>query len=549
MKIRKLLTNYKDSLSYQGLIVATLFFAASLSPSLLPRPYVLQGILSGFSLYIGYALGLGFMKIWHYAGLPITKGKTRFIVRMITTVVCLIIIIMTLIYSNFWQNNLRELMGLSPDMNSPYVKIGLIALLLFTFLLLVSRLIGKAYHKVSKRLTRFIPHRIANVLSVALVLIIFLVLADGLIIKQLLSAMDRAYALSDALTDEGVKRPENPLSSGSLSSLIPWDSLGRTGQNVIVDGPDQSDIAQFHNEKALQPLRVYVGLRSAETVEARAELALKELIRIGGFERSRLIIATPTGTGWLDPSALDPLEYLHRGDTAIVSMQYSYLSSWLTLLVDPSRSRVSARALYNAIYQYWITLDKEERPKLYLFGLSLGSLGAETSIDIASLLRDPIQGAVLAGPPFPSTLAPMLALNRNSGSPPWLPTVEDSSFVRFTAQENALHIPGAKWGPVRIVYIQYASDPMVFFSPDLYRKEPEWMKGERGPDISPDLKWIPLVTFFQVLFDLIMADQVPKGNAHNYSALNYIDAWVEVSEPARWSEAETLRLKKQFEGL
>lgn len=549
MNIKKLLKKYKESLSYQGLVMATLFFVASLSPSLLPRPYFLQGLLSGLSLFLGYALGLGLMKIWNYAELPTMKGRPRFITRIITTGFCLIIILITLVYSNLWQNDLRELMGLSPDMNSPYVKIGLIALLLFTFLLLVSRFIGMAYYRVKNKLARFIPRRIANVLSVTLVLVLFLFLADGLIIKGLLSTMDKAYALSDTLTDEGVEQPNNLLSSGSLSSLIPWDSLGRTGQNFIVNGPDQSDIIKFHDENSLQPLRVYVGLRSANTVEARADLALKELIRIGGFERSQLIIATPTGTGWLDPSALDPLEYMHQGDTAIVTMQYSYLSSWLTLLVDPSRSKVSARALYNVIYDYWITLDKNERPKLYLFGLSLGSLGAETSIDLASLLRDPIQGAVLAGPPFPSTLAPRFTQNRNSGSAQWLPIVEDSSFVRFTAQENALPIPGAKWGPVRIVYIQYASDPMVFFSPDLYRKEPEWLKGERGPDISPNLKWIPLVTFFQVFFDLIMADQVPKGNAHNYSASSYIDAWLEVSEPVRWSELKTRRLKKLFEGL
>ena len=36
--------------------------------------------------------------------------------------------------------------------------------------------------------------------------------------------------------------------------------------------------------------------------------------------------------------AVDSIEYLHRGDTAIVSMQYSYLPSWITILVDPVRS-------------------------------------------------------------------------------------------------------------------------------------------------------------------------------------------------------------------
>lgn len=97
----------------------------------------------------------------------------------------------------------------------------------------------------------------------------------------------------------------------------------------------------------MQPLRVYVGLDAAEIAEERAELALRELIRVGGFDRKVLVVATPTGTGWLDPGAVDTVEYLHAGDTAIVSMQYSYLPSWLTILVDPARSRNSAKLLFD----------------------------------------------------------------------------------------------------------------------------------------------------------------------------------------------------------
>jgi uncharacterized membrane protein len=66
-------------------------------------------------------------------------------------------------------------------------------------------------------------------------------------------------------------------------------------------------------------------------MEQRAELALEELKRVGGFSRSVLVVATPTGTGWLDPGAVDTVEYLHAGDTAIVSMQYSHLPSWITI--------------------------------------------------------------------------------------------------------------------------------------------------------------------------------------------------------------------------
>jgi Alpha/beta-hydrolase family len=64
----------------------------------------------------------------------------------------------------------------------------------------------------------------------------------------------------------------------------------------------------------MEPIRVYVGLRSAETPAQRAKLALEELKRAGAFERSWLIVTTPTGTGWVDPGAMDSVEYLHDGD-------------------------------------------------------------------------------------------------------------------------------------------------------------------------------------------------------------------------------------------
>jgi len=535
-------------LSYPGFVCATLFFAISLSPSLLPRPYLLQGLLSGFALASGYGVGIILTLIWHYAELPNLRGKAKSAVQLVTALVCIGMNVFALVYANSWQNDLRILMGLTPDASANHIKMALIAIAMAITLLFFSRLFKYAYLFVSKRLNRIIPPRISNVLSVATVLAVLILLANDLVVQNILNTMDDIYSVSDAKTDYGVAMPNDPLASGSSASLIDWDTLGRTGQNFIANGPKQTDLIKFFNEEVSNPLRVYVGLRSAKTVIDRAKLALAELIRVGGFERSILIIATPTGTGWHDPSAVDPLEYLHRGDTAIVTMQYSYLPSWLTLLVDSTRSEVSANALYDAIYGYWTMLPKNSRPDLYIYGLSLGSLGAETSINLPDLIRDPIQGGVLAGPPFPSSVAPQLTRDRKQGSPQWLPVIQDSSVIRFTAQNNALNITGATWGPLRFVYIQYASDPMVFFSMDLYRREPDWLKGKRGHDVSPDLRWYPIVTFLQILFDLPMADRIPKGNAHNYSASSYIDAWIAVTEPLGWNDSDLLRLKDEFEG-
>jgi len=293
-------------------------------------------------------------------------------------------------------------------------------------------------------------------------------------------------------------------------------------------------------------LRVYVGLGSRTTAIGRARLALEELKRAGGFDRSLLVVATPTGTGWLDPGAVDTLEYLHAGDTAIVSMQYSYLPSWITILVDPDASRTAARILFNEVYGHWQTLPRDSRPKLYLQGLSLGSLGSETCADLFTLFDDPIQGAVWSGPPFPSTNWSAITQGRNPDSPAWLPTFRDETMVRFTAQQNALDPAGKRWGSMRFVYLQHASDPMVFFAPELLYQKPEWLVGERGPDVSPYLTWYPVVTFLQIAFDLPMATSVPTGYGHNYAPENYIDAWIAVTDPNEWVASETTRLKQHF---
>ena len=96
----------------------------------------------------------------------------------------------------------------------------------------------------------------------------------------------------------------------------------------------------------MAPVRVYVGLNSADSPEERAQMALDELKRAGGFERSVLLLVTPTGTGWVDPAGQDPVEYLHRGDIATVTVQYSYLNSPLALMTQAQYGAETARALF-----------------------------------------------------------------------------------------------------------------------------------------------------------------------------------------------------------
>jgi uncharacterized membrane protein len=118
--------------------------------------------------------------------------------------------------------------------------------------------------------------------------------------------------------------------------------------------------------------------------------------------------------------------------------------------------------------------------------------------------------------------------------------------VRFTARESAIDEAGDRWGPMRFVYLQHASDPMTFFAPELLYREPDWLVGERGPDVSPYLDWYPIVTFLQIACDLPMATSVPAGYGHNIAPASYIDAWTAVTAPPDWSAGDTERLMQVF---
>ncbi len=243
---------------------------------------------------------------------------------------------------------------------------------------------------------------------------------------------------------------------------------------------------------------------------------------------------------------MDTLEFLHRGDVASVALQYSYLASWLSLMVEPDNGQAAAKALFEQVYGYWKTLPRDRRPRLYLYGLSLGALNSQLSTDIYDVVADPFQGALWSGPPFRSERWRTITDLRQKGSPAWLPRFRDGSVVRFTNQTTPPDRTEAAWGPIRFIYLQYASDPIVFFETSSFYREPDWMRGTRGPDVSPSFRWLPVVTMLQLAVDMAIATTSPVGFGHVYAPEDYIDSWVALTDPADVDQAGTDRLKKRF---
>ena len=136
-----------------------------------------------------------------------------------------------------------------------------------------------------------------------------------------------------------------------------------------------------------------------------------------------LVVVTTTGTGWVDPAASDSLEYEFNGDTAMVAMQYSYLPSWLSFLVDQVKARDAGRALFDAVYGVWAELPAVPRPQLLVFGESLGTFGGEAAFSGIADIRNRTDGVLWAGPPNFNELWRGIVDDREAGSPEWLPVV------------------------------------------------------------------------------------------------------------------------------
>ena len=69
------LLRYFESFSFIGLVFSILFFSASVTPSLLPRNFLFQGLLSGFALAAGYGVGVGFLNLYLFLELPKPSDK------------------------------------------------------------------------------------------------------------------------------------------------------------------------------------------------------------------------------------------------------------------------------------------------------------------------------------------------------------------------------------------------------------------------------------------------------------------------------------------
>lgn len=540
---------FGGSLSLTGLVLAIAAFAASTTPSLIPRGWLYQGVISAFSLLLGYAVGT--TARWLLARFGVTagpRGAARALVRRWLFIVGAVVVVVTLLTGTAAQRRIARLWDLATTPELHLVTTAATALGLALALLLAGRGLRGAAAALGRVLGRWLPRQLAGGLGFVAVTGVLVLVVSGIFQDVVLGSLTATFTARDSTSRPGTEQPEASERSGSPESILAWENLGFEGRTFVSGGPTPEAIAEVTGREARMPIRVYAGLAGHEDsadgpdLDEMAQEVVAELDRTDAWDREVLAVVTTTGTGWVDPLAVEALEYVTGGDSAIAAMQYSVNPSWVTLVLDLGQPARAGAALFDAVQSRWADLPPDDRPRLVTFGVSLGSFGSQSAFGSLEDFSSRADGAVWAGTPRFTPLWSDITASRDAGSPEIHPVLDGGAVVRWGSANGGdqLFEELGPTGTPRVAYLQHPSDGVVWWWWDTAWHKDDWFSEPHGQDVIPGVQWWPGITGLQLLGDMFVAgsNDVPLGYGHNYGS-GYVDAWAWVTQAPGW-DADSL---------
>ena len=312
--------------------------------------------------------------------------------------------------------------------------------------------------------------------------------------------------------------PPQPELSGSPPSLLPYGSMSRMGRRFVWTARVPVEIERVMGETALaHPVRVYGGLELAPSPVERVARTLDDLERAGGLDRRRLLVASPTGTGYVNYAAVGAMELLSRGDCATVAMQYGARPSPLSLdRVDEGRDQF--RLLVEGLGER--LAGRDHRPEVIVFGESLGAWTSQDAFlhrGTDGLRAEGIDRALWIGTPFESKWKDQVLLDDRDD-------VDDELLGVFHGIAEWEALPAERRAAIRYVMVTHHDDGVARFGASLLVQRPAWLgpPEDRPVGVPASERWIPLTSFVQTLVDMKNAARVVPGvfeaAGHDYRA-------------------------------
>ncbi|WP_370617907.1 alpha/beta-hydrolase family protein [Mumia qirimensis] len=530
-----------------GLLLAAAFFWFSLQPSLLPRTWVLQGVLSGVLTAIGYGLGALLGLVGRTILARVRPGavvvlRSR---RMRLWLPGLAAVLVVLTYGRSVERQLWTYARLGVDAPAgPLLGVPLVAAVVLLVIVGVALALRWVRDVLARRGRTLLGPVVASVLATVVTVVAVVAALNAWAYQRTLDGLNSSMSLSDTvLTPFDPEPPESPYATSGPGSDVAWDGLGDQGRTFLGRRPTAARITELTGEDAVEPIRLYVGRGSAETVDERVAVLLDEMDRTDAWARRIVVVNVPTGTGWMNEQLFVPLEYFHDGDSAVVGIQYSHLPSPVAFLMEQDAAIVTARATLDAVRDRLDALPGTDRPLLVVTGESLGAYGGQGAFADLDAMTTQVDRALWVGTPSFTALRRTAERERVRGSRQVAPVLGDGGTIRFANRVSDLDGVSP-----RVTYLQNADDPIVWWEPSLAWHEPDWMDERRDPAVSPYLRWWPTGTFFAVALDMAVGNDFDEGNGHLYGT-QPLDAWRAMLPPDGWDDAQVEALRETLRGV
>ena len=514
-------------ISLIGVVGALVMYGVSVSPSLLARSWQWHAVASGVLSAVGYIVGLTIQRFYALVvprlGVEITAPQSVSIAfRAVLLLGFFLWFLRWLLQSYRERKRANRLVGMRGETLGEYLLGTVCAFILMMALLGVAwglQWVGRAIVSV---LSQWMYMVFALALSLLILVVIVYALTSQVLLKLGINFFTRHARKMNNRTAKGIVQPQVPERSGSPQSRSSWRAVGGQGRVFLGRGPSRADIEAVTGCSAMEPIRVYAGMpEEGQSLQSAADLVVEELHRTGAFDRAVILIATSTGSGWVDEWQVQPLEYLTCGNCATASMQYSFVPSSINFLTDLDVSEEAAVILFETIRRAVDEIPEDRRPALFVCGESLGAYASQHVFSGIVDVLSRTDGALWVGTPAFTPMHAELTAIRHRGSPEVAPVVANGRHVRFVnVPENLWEdVYGRElgdWNYPRVVYAQHPSDPVVWWNSELVWHKPDWISEKVDGDVSPHMQYTRGATYIQVLVDMPVAGTAPGGHGHTY---------------------------------
>lgn len=514
-------------ISLIGVVGALVMYGVSVSPSLLARSWQWHAVASGVLSAVGYIVGLTIQRFYALVvprlGVQITAPQSVSIAfRAVLLLGFFLWFLRWLLQSYRERKRANHLVGMRGETLGEYLLGTFCAFILMLALLGFAwglQWIGRAIVIV---LSQWMHMVFALALSLLILVVIVYALTSKVLLKLGINFFTSHARKMNNRTAKGIVQPQVPERSGSPQSRSSWRAVGGQGRVFLGRGPSCADIEAVTGCSAMEPIRVYAGMpEEGQSLQSAADLVVEELHRTGAFDRAVILIATSTGSGWVDEWQVQPLEYLTRGNCATASMQYSFVPSSINFLTDLDVSEEAAVILFETIRRAVDEIPEDRRPALFVCGESLGAYASQHVFSGIVDVLSRTDGALWVGTPAFTPMHAELTAIRHRGSPEVAPVVANGRHVRFVnvAENLWADVYGRElgdWNYPRVVYAQHPSDPVVWWNSELVWHKPDWISEKVDGDVSPHMQYTRGATYIQVLVDMPVAGTAPGGHGHTY---------------------------------